>query len=166
MNYSDQAKRLLEVILETAYLEHQSAAVQSACLEVAMQLPIDLEAHPEQLESAAIGVVAVGHLSLGQRQVQLVAIQVVLEAAEGKQRMDATGQDLASAAHHYSCQRKELQAGLRVARSQGEVHLRLAVVLRCHSAHRAYYSDYPDLAGQHLPEHQGSALPYSPELRG
>jgi hypothetical protein len=165
MNYSDQAKRLLELILETAYLEHQSVVEQSACSEVATQLPIGLVARPEQLESAAIGSVAVGHLSLEWQQVQLVAIQVVLEAAEEKQRKDSVGQDFASAAHHYSCQRKVLQAGLRVARSQWEVHLRLAVLLRCHSAHPAYYSDYPDLAGQYLVEHQGSALPCLPEQR-
>jgi hypothetical protein len=82
MNYSDQAKRLLELILGMGCLEHRSVAVQSAYSAVAAQLPIDQVVHPEQLESAAIEFVAVGHLSLEQQQVQLVAIQVVLEVVE------------------------------------------------------------------------------------
>lgn len=163
MNYSGhRAKCLLEVVPERACQAHHSAVEQFACSEAATQSPIDPAARPEQLEFGATEFVAVGHLSLEQELVQLEAIQVVLEAAEGKQRKGLGGQDFASAAHHYSCQRKVLQAGLRVARSQWEVHLRLAVVLRYHSAHQAYYSDYPVLAGQHLTEQQGSALPCSP----
>jgi hypothetical protein len=166
MNYSDLAKCLLGVVLEMAYQEHQSAVEQSAYSRAAMQLPIDLVARPGQLESATIEFVAAGHLIREQEQVQLVAIQVVLEAAGEKQRTGLAGQDSGSAAHHYSCQQKLLQAGLRVARSQWEVHLRLAVMLGCHSAHQAYYSDYPVLADQQSAERQDSVLPYSPKQRG
>jgi hypothetical protein len=59
-----------------------------------------------------------GHLNLEQEWEQLEAIQVVLEAATRKQHKDSARQDFVSAALHYSFQRKVLQAGLRVARSQ------------------------------------------------